>query len=124
MLRRGDISLSDLAPFERLYALCPFGAWIARACSQYFISEMSALAQAMMEYVNTSLTFLSPSGSLSIHAAHIALSKFLTQCDAAGAAFCNRELFMGVAAKFELAGDDRSAAMDKALDELLEMRQP
>ena len=42
--RRGDISLSDLAPYGRLYALCPFGAWIARACSQYFISEMSALA--------------------------------------------------------------------------------
>jgi len=90
LLRRGEISLSDLAPYERLYALCPFGAWIARACSQYFISEMSALAQEMMEYVKTSLTFLSPSGSLSIHAAHIALSKFLTQCDAAGAVFCSQ----------------------------------
>ncbi len=124
LLRRGEISLSDLAPYERLYALCPFGAWIARACSQYFISEMSALAQEMMEYVKTSLTFLSPSGSLSIHAAHIALSKYLTQCDAAGAVFCNRELFMGVAAKFELVGDGHSAAVEDALDAMLEMRQP
>jgi len=124
LLRRGEISLSDLAPYERLYALCTFGAWIARACSKYFISEMSTLAQAMMEYVNTSLTFLSPSGSLSIHAAYIALSKYLTQCDAAGAVFCNRELFMGVAAKFELAGEGHSAATDKALNEVLEMRQP
>ena len=124
LLRRGEVTLSELAPYERFFSLPPFAAWIARACSKYFISEMSTLAQAMLEYVRSSLTFLSPSGSLSIHAAHIALSKFLTQCDAAGAEFCNRELFLGVAAKFELIGVGHSAEMDAALDAMLELRQP
>ena len=109
----------------RSFSRCPpFAAWVARACSQYFVSEMSALAQAMLEYVRSSLTFLSPSGSLSIHAAHINLSKFLTQCDAAGAEFCNRELFLGVAAKFELIGNGHSAEVDGALDAMLELRLP
>ena len=84
MLRRGEVTLSELAPYERFFSLPPFAAWVARACSKYFISEMSTLAQAMLEYVRSSLTFLSPSGSLSIHAAHIALSKFRTQCDDRG----------------------------------------
>ena len=41
-----------------------------------------------------------------------------------GAEFCNRELFLGVAAKFELIGEGHSAEMDTALDAMLELRQP
>ena len=102
----------------------PFAAWIARACSKYFISEMSTLAQAMMDYVQTTLTFLSPTGSLSVHTAQIVFSKFLTQCDAAGAEFCNCELFLGAAAKYEFAGEGQSADNDASLDAMLEMRLP
>jgi hypothetical protein len=79
LLRRGEIALAlrpgPVREVVRIMLLC--GMDRARLL-QVFISEISTLAQAMMEYINTSLIFLSPSGSLSMNAARIALSKFLT----------------------------------------------
>jgi len=118
------VSLSGLAPYERFYMLGPFAAWTATACSKYFIGGPSEDAVAMLEYVNGPLTFLSETGALSLHAPHLKLCAFLTRCNAVDAAFCNRDLYLGVTTKLELAGEGHSAAFDGLLDKVYEHRLP
>ena len=123
-LRSGEVSLADLSPVERLGGFGPFAAWTAKACSQYFYGEVPKTATAMFKFVEDELTFLSPSGALSLHAPYLKLCKFLTLCNATGAEFCNSKLLLGVAYKLELAGEGHSAEFDGSLDRVYEKRHP